>query len=139
MSSLQGDLLQMTTIGTQSWGHSNKLSRTQAPEKGQKTNSVNSHSPLMRLISPLPNSNHWLTKQPIAWMTSQPYPCLHPSSLTRWWTISRKWSDQGPLLNGQRLYDITTWTTLLSTTSGVSTKTPQRRISNRRKGFWLNK
>ena len=31
MSSLQDDPLWMTTIGTQSWGHSNKLSRTLVP------------------------------------------------------------------------------------------------------------
>ena len=36
-------------------------------------------------------------------------------------------------------YDIITQTTPLSTTSGASTKTPQRRISNRRKDFQLNK
>ena len=88
MSSQLDDHLRMTTIGTQSWGHSNKPSRTLVPEKGLRINSINLHSLLMRLISSLPNSNHWPMKQPIAWMISQPYPCSHPSFYTKWWTIS---------------------------------------------------
>ena len=133
MSTQLDDHLWTNTIGTQLWMHSNTPSRTLAPEKGQKTNSVNSHSLLMWLTSSLPNSNHWLTKQPIAWMINRPYPCSHPNSHTRWWTISTRWSGQEPLPNGQKQYDVITRTTPLSITSEVSTKTPQRKNSNRRK------